>query len=66
MDTHLHYEDVYPLFTAMKAGQLQSMFVFYYVVKYYLCFIVLYCVLRYSCQFHGDQIFLDFVKPHYE
>ena len=33
------YEEVYPLFTAKKAGQ--GMFVFYCVIKF--------CVLRYGC-----------------
>ena len=32
---------MYPLFIATKAGQLESMFVFYCVVRYYL----FYCII---------------------
>ena len=51
------YEDVHPLFTAKKAGQLQVMLVLFVIY----CFVKI-CTVQYGYKFCRDQIFVDFVK----
>ena len=48
------YEDVYPLFTTKKGGQLLGMFVFYCAIRF--------SVVPYDSLFCWYQIFMDFVK----